>query len=338
MKLKIVFIGGAKRASTVLRSIVKRKDIAIEFAIFTEGYDYENKYCEVLVNIAKENNIEYVLTDKITAEIKEKVKDLKPEVIFGGGTWRSMVDKEFRELAPYGYISFHGTGLPYYRGWAGINWYIANGEKEYVNRMFQLDDGIDSGPLVANKEGNVFELRIDIDNDKHVAEILEEVYPLRVKVFNDLLDSLVKREIKFIPQDETLAGYTCNRSPEDGEIDWTKKTKEIFNFVRAQSHPYPGAFSFYKNKLFHVWRASIPKDARKYVGIIPGKIVERGPEGFVDVLTADGVLRIHEISVNGDNLIPSQFLKSVRQTLGYKVRDAIENLEQHIKIINSRLI
>lgn len=169
------------------------------------------------------------------------------------------------------------------------------------------------------------------------ARVLEEFYPIHVKAYNDLFDCLINGDISFIAQDESSASYTCHRGPDDGEIDWTRSTREIFNFVRAQSHPYPGAFSFYRNQKFHIWRVSVPENPKRFVGRIPGKVVERHPSGYVEVLTGDGVLRIEEISVNGETILPSKFLNSVRQTLGYKPRQAIEELENRIKAIERLL-
>jgi len=325
--LKIVFVGGTKRAVNLFSHIVeKRPEVRIKLAIFMEGYEDEKEFCSELVSLAEGHRIPYIVSDLITEHVTQKTRRAQPDVIIGGGIWRSMIKAEFCQSARYGFIALHGSGLPKYRGWAGINWYILNGEKEYVTRMFQLDDGVDSGPLVATKDGKLLEYKINIDNEKHVGEILEEFYPLHVRAYDNLFDSFLRGDISFIPQDETKASYTCNRGPEDGEIDWTWSTKDIFNFIRAQSRPYPGAFSFFRNQKFHIWRVAVPNPMKRFVGRIPGKIVERHPTGPVDVLTADGVIRLLEISVDGNNVPAISFLTSVREKLGFDARKAFESL------------
>ena len=76
--------------------------------------------------------------------------------------------RDFFSIPPYGYIGLHGTALPDYRGMAGINWQIINGEKQIKMRMYQLSDGIDDGPLVGDKQGSLLEYSIGIDNEKHL--------------------------------------------------------------------------------------------------------------------------------------------------------------------------
>jgi len=323
--LRTVFIGGGIRAVPLYEYILNREDVTIELAILMEGYDDEKKYCEELVKMSRKYNMMYVVSDVISKDILNRVKEIDADVILGGGTWRSILKKPFLTSAKYGYISMHGSGLPAYRGWCPINWYIINGEEELVSRMFQLDEGIDSGPLVADKNGRLFECRINL-KDKYYGEVLEELAQKRIKVYGKLLKCLLKNEITFIPQDDKLATYTCNRNPDDGEINWSEATEQIYNFVRGQSHPAPGAYSFYENKKFRVWRASIPREQKRYVGRIFGKIVNKLSSGEVEVLTGDGVLRIEEISVSGRKMVPRKFLSSVRAKLGFDFHKAYEEM------------
>lgn len=336
MKPRIIFLGGALRAVPVFKAIAMRDDISIEMAIFMKGYQDEWSFADQLATISKQHHIDYVITDSITKEIFQKVKSIQPQLVLIGGTWRSLLKNEFLQVAEYGCISLHATELPQYRGWACVNWYIINGEKEHVNTMFQLDDGIDSGPLVARKNGALFQLRFNIEG-KYFGEVLEELAGLRVKVYHEFLDCFIKEDIVLIPQDHSLAGFTCNRSPEDGVIDWNTSTQELLHFIRGQSYPAPGAYSYYENKKIILWRASRPENEKKYIGRIPGKVVARNDSGTVDVLTGDGILRIEAISVDGEPVTPKKFISSVRQTLGYKPEKAIEDLEKRIQYLEEKL-
>jgi methionyl-tRNA formyltransferase len=324
-KLRIIFIGGGIRAVPLYEYVLKRKELTMELAIFMEGYENEKKYCEQLVKMARQHNVAYIVSDIIKEDILERVQEKNADLILGGGTWRSILKRQFLTSAKYGYISMHGSGLPSYRGWCPINWYIINGEEELASRMFQLDEGIDSGPLVADKNGRVFECRIKLE-DKYYGEVLEELTYKRIEVYGRMLDSLLRNEITFIPQDDKLATYTCNRNPDDGEINWSENTENTYNFIRGQSHPAPGAYSFYQNRKFHIWRASIPSNPKRYVGRIPGKTIDILPSGEVDVLTGDGILRINDISVDGKEVLPRKFLSSVRVTLGFDVQKAYREL------------
>jgi len=75
----------------------------------------------------------------------------------------------------------------------------------------------------------------------------------------------------------------------------------------------------------------VPKNVWRYRGRIPGKVVDRHPDGQVDVLTADGTLRLERITVEGKEIIPSQFIRSVRVTLGFSPHIVFEELEKRIE-------
>ena len=203
--------------------------------------------------------------------------------------------------------------------------------------MFRLDAGIDSGPLVADKSGNVIECAVPIEPDDYYQDVLDKFHHARVSAYDRLFELLQKGDISFIPQDDSKAMYTCNRNADDAELNWDTDTLSIYRAIRAQSHPCPGAFSYFKNHKFHIWKASIPENAKRYIGRIPGKVVERHSKGEVDVLTGDGVLRIEEISVDGEFVKPTEFIKSVRQVLGYNSVKAISELKGKIKKLEERL-
>ena len=335
-KLKIVLIGGTHRALVNFSSLLKRNDIEIFYFIIQEDYSWDPQWHPKLEQLAKENNIPYETYPsgkKLSDETIQKIENVSPDVIIGAGIWRAILSSELWKTCKYGYIGLHGSLLPAYRGFANLNWYMINGEKEYGMRMIQLDEGIDSGKLVCGKDGKPIEAFVNLDIEKTIADILKEVEEISVKKNMELIDMLIKNEICFIDQDESQATWACHRGPEDGEIDWTKSSLEIHNFVRALSQPYPGAFSFFKNKKFFIWRTTLPKESKQYVGRITGKVVGRNQDGSVEVLTSNGIIKINEISVDGNKVKPSSFINSVREKLGYNPRLAIQNIETKIEDI-----
>lgn len=327
-KLKIYFVGGTKRAVNLYQKILEREDIEIVYSIFMKGYDDEHIYCEELVQLANKNNLQFIVSDKITDKIIFKINQDKPDVAIGGGIWRNIISKNFYSVPKYGYIGLHGSGLPKYRGWAGINWYIINGEKSYNLRMYQLADGIDDGPLVADKYGRLLEYKIPLENEKHIDQVLEELYPLHIKAYMDLFDLLVNGNIDFIPQNEAEATYTCNRNPEDGEINWNNSTKDIFNFIRAQSRPYQGAYTFFNGEKITFWRVKPRYDYSNYIGRIAGKVVTRNKDSnSVVILTNDGGIEVFEAENESGETDLLKIFNSVRKKCKSEVEAFIENFK-----------
>jgi len=330
-----VVMGGTHRAVLTLKEILKLKDVNIQFAIFQEDYPWDEQWLPDLKNLAEKNNISYHIYrsgEKIRPDTLECVKKLYSRAIIGIGIWRSILPASFWKNTKYGYIGLHGTLLPEYSGFAGINWYVINGEKECGLQMIQLDENIDGGKLVSKKDGTPFRKIISLDIKKTMREIMNEVEKNHVNLIIELIKSIKNDDISFSKQDESKTTWTCHRGPDDGEIDWTKTSIEIHNFIRAQSHPYPGAFSYYKNKKFHIWKSIILKNPKKYVGRILGKVVTRNKE-YVEILTGDSLLRITDFSVDGKKVIPNEFIDSVREKLGFDASKAIIELERRISEI-----
>jgi methionyl-tRNA formyltransferase len=109
-----------------------------------------------------------------------------------------------------------------------------------------------------------------------------------------LLDGIAHRTV----QNDDNATYLSLRRPEDGEIDWTKPARELHDFVRAQTRPYPGAFTFLPDgRLLRVWSATV--FPRPYHGI-PGLVGPAEGDGVV-VTCGDGALILQEVDAQDES-------------------------------------
>lgn len=242
--MKVVFFGATKFSEEVLTHLLVNK-INIG-ALFTIPQEFNISYSQTKVKnynyselelIAKENNIPcyYIESSESGKKIMdyfEVINEIKPDVILVMG-WYYMMPKKIRELAKHGAWGIHASMLPNYAGGAPLVWAIINGEKETGVTLFKLDDGIDDGDIIAQE-------KIIIEETDTIKEVYDKVTTSSKTI---LIDSLKNsNHIKFIPQDKTKIKIYPQRKPEDGEIDLTKTSVELYNFIRAQSSPYPGAF------------------------------------------------------------------------------------------------
>lgn len=133
-------------------------------------------------------------------------------------------------------INLHGSLLPKYRGRTPHIWAIINGEKTTGVTAHIIDKGVDTGPIIKQKE-------IHINPDDTGYSLLlkfEKVYPnLLISAINALFEG---NELKI--QDENNASFFGKREPVMGYIDFKNDSKKIIDFVRAQANPYPGAYYF----------------------------------------------------------------------------------------------
>lgn len=164
------------------------------------------------------------------------VDKYSPDLIILMG-WQKLIKKDVLYLPEFGCIGFHPTLLPKRRGKAPITWAIIDGLKESGVTLFFLDDGADSGDII-------FQNKFIIDDEDKAIDLHYKVNDILRKFMKKLLPLLEKGDIPRRKQDHSEATYTEKRTPEMGEINWNKSAKEIYNFVRALSPPYPSAFAY----------------------------------------------------------------------------------------------
>lgn len=207
--------------------------------------------------------------------------------------WRTMIPKSVLDAARGGLVVFHASLLPKYRGFAPVNWPLINGERETGVTMFYAAEEMDAGDIIEQRSRTITD---DTDAGTLDAWLNETVESMLGENLPKLADGTAPR----IAQDHSQATYAIWREPEDGHIDWSRPTREVFNLVRGLTSPYPGAFSLLDGRKLIVWSAEIEREPRAYVGRNPGKVERIIPGEGVNVLTGDGTLRIKRVQLEGE--------------------------------------
>ena len=220
----------------------------------------------------------------------DHVRRLAPDLILVIG-WTSLVPAEVLSLAPLGCVGFHASLLPKYRGRAPVNWAIINGETQTGNTMFFLDAGADTGAIIAQR-------RFPIEEHDTVATLYDRVAETGIQMLVEHLPQLKCGGAPRRAQDESAATVMRRRRPEDGLIDWSRGTRSLHDWVRALTHPYPGAFTTLAGRRLFVWEAR--PAGRGEPGPAPGAIVAAQPEGLL-VRTGDGLLLVTRAQWEGSH-------------------------------------
>lgn len=305
MEKKFVFIGGTLVG---YKSLIQLINIGTNLSkVFIEReHDHEiNKYWSKMEQICKDNNIPYEINCKIE-NMYDCIRSIKPHAIMCIGC-RRYIPKKVYSIATDCSLGTHFALLPKYRGFAPVNWAIINGENKTGVTLFHLDEGIDSGDIVSQKE-------VDIYEHDNINTVLERCIKQLENIIKEEVTNIENNLIKRQRQNEEEATYICSRSPEDGRIDWSKTTKEIHNLIRAITYPLPGAFSYLDEEKIIILESQ-PVDVGKYVGRIPGKIIKIDKNKGVVVLTGDGAILIKKI-IKNSKVIDSvdTAIKSIRKS------------------------
>jgi methionyl-tRNA formyltransferase len=207
--------------------------------------------------------------DVNSGETLTTVRTLEPELIFVVG-WSQLVRDPFIELAREGVFGMHPSLLPRHRGRAPIPWAILTGLARTGVTLFEIIDATaDSGWIVG-------QVVVDLAPDETATTLFARVADAHVELTRELVPQLLARTAPRIPQDPSRASNWPKRTPADGIIDWETRAPYLYDWVRAQTRPYPGAFTFVGDEKVIVWGARAVE------------LAETAPAGTIVGVQADG--------------------------------------------------
>lgn len=308
--LKYVFIGGSYRGYKVFMSLVDKAVLPSLFFILKEDDHEENKYSELIEQKCIDYSVEYRICKKLNNDDYSKIKKRQWDFGIVCG-WRTIIDLSINKYFKAGLIAAHDSLLPNYRGFAPLNWSIINGESKTGVTLFQINDGnVDSGDIINQTE-------IIIEGNDYAIDVYEKITTATVELIEKFIYDFKDGTWSLTPQDESLATYTCKRTPEDGKINWDKSSKDIYNLIRGLATPYPGAYCVYNNRTFHIQRAIIgPQNNKNFIGRISGKVISILEDG-IEILCGSGtiVIQLWEDKENHIVCKPSEIIKSISVNL-----------------------
>jgi len=256
-RMRIFFMGATKFGLRCLRAAIECNQTIVGCTstppVFKISYAPEGvknvNYVD-LVEVAKELGVPCIPYDrKNVLGFASEVAKLRPDVLLVAG-WYYMVPSSLRSVAPLGAIGLHGSLLPKYRGGAPLVWAIMNGEREAGLTLFHLEDVADAGDIIGQE-------KFPIGPDDTIADALARTDQAAERLLKRYLPLLAENRAPRIPQNHADATKFPQRKPEDGQIDWSKSPEETRNFIRAQTRPYPGAFTYIQGKKVTIWDATI---------------------------------------------------------------------------------
>lgn len=203
-----------------------------------------------------------------------------------------------------------------------MNWAIINNEIATGITIHLVSPALDGGNVL-------FQEAVPIMPDDTATGLYERLNAIQLR---ELGSAVVRAALgdPGNPQNPEEATFGCARVAADGEIDWTQTSPAIDRLIRALTPPFPGAFTHLEMEKLVITRASPRLNPPAYAGRIPGRIVGRSAaEGWVDVLTGDGVMRLFEVAVapfTGPSCSAAAVIRSTRCSLGLSRLDLLRRI------------
>lgn len=303
---RVLFIGSKESGLNVLKTIHKVSPDTLVGCVTVDDSDDSRSKLEEFRKFTKNNSIDLkILSGK--CDLTESVKKYKPELCIVMG-WYYIIAEELLTQVIGGFVGIHNSLLPAHRGFAPVVWSMIAGDKQTGFSVFSFDGGMDTGDIW-------YQGIVDIKEDDHIGDVLKKIDDQIELFFETRYIEILEGKMRPVKQKTTGITYGARRTPEDGLIDWNSSADEIYDFIRAQSKPYPGAYSKYKSKKITIWNARV--FPHKIQGM-PGQIglIDRDRNSLVVVCGHNTGLVLDYIEIDGTEIGVTNVIKSLNYKMG----------------------
>ena len=239
---------------------------------------------------------------------QEEMASLRPDVIVVAAYGR-ILPSPVLETPPHGCLNLHPSLLPEYRGPSPVVTALLNGRASSGVTLMQLDQGMDTGPIIAQRE-------YSISSEDTADTLTAALFSLGATLLIDHLDAWVAGELSAQPQDASRATATRKLERADGQADWQLSAEQLERRQRAYT-PWPGLYTHWQGQVLKLLDVTaLPEAASGEYQ--PGQVVplEPGPAP-VGVKVADGVLGLKRLQLEGRRPVDAgEFLHGYPQFLG----------------------
>jgi methionyl-tRNA formyltransferase len=303
---RLVFMGTPEFAVPILESLVGQYQVV---AVVTQPDRVAGRGRRVKYSPVKKTALAYDLPllqppSLRRPEAAEELRELAPDVIVVAA-FGQILPPEVLAIPPHSCLNIHASLLPRYRGAAPIAAAILAGEEQTGVTLMLMDEGMDTGPILAQAE-------CEIEPQDTTESLSVKLAHLGADLLVEALPCWLDGRIAPQPQDDRLATYCQIITKKDGLIDWSLPVTALWLRMRAY-HLWPGTYTYWRGKLLKILRARpvpIGPSEKK-----PGRVISL--DDGVAVVTGTDALLLEEIQLAGKKALAAQeFIRGQRDFIG----------------------
>lgn len=305
MSKRITFLISKQLGLKILEASIEVQKFAILEVITID--DSHDSRCELkaIQELCKNHSIKCSIAQS-RKDSERLVAESNPDTVMVCG-WYWIISSKLLQTVPGGFFGLHFSELPKFRGSAPLVWTILSGQQLAGASFFQFREGIDDGPIAA-------QIVVPIAENDDVGILLAKLTQASLRCWKDLLPKIATGTLRLKEQNHENATYCSTRRPEHGLIDWSLSSSELHNFIRAQTTPYPGAYTYYKGEVLRIWKAT-PYPNKYYSN--PGQVISRDLKGVLVGCGQESALWILCCQIEDQSRrTPYETILSLKDTLG----------------------
>jgi methionyl-tRNA formyltransferase len=244
---------------------------------------------------------------KKNEEFQAQLKALQPEAIIVVGYGR-IIPPWMLDLPRYGNINVHASILPKYRGAAPVQWAIAQGETVSGVTTMLLNEGLDTGDILLQKE-------LAIQPEDTAVTFAPKLAEIGADLLVETLRGLEEKTIAPVPQDHSKATLAPILKKEDGQVDFSRTARDIHNRLRG-FQPWPGAYTQFRGKNLKFVSARPENSLSK---LNPGELRVSDERLFVGC-ASQTVLELQQVQPEGKRIMTArEFINGYHPTAGERL-------------------
>jgi methionyl-tRNA formyltransferase len=276
--MRVVFFGYQEWGHTTLRAILDSSHEVLLVVTHPPSKDeYEQVWPASVAKLAADAGIS-VLERRYAndQEVEATLAELQPDIIVASD-WRTWLSPRIYGTARHGALNVHDGLLPRYGGFAPLNWAVINNETAVGVTVHFMNEEFDLGDIVLQE-------RVGVAASDTATDLYRKTLPLFGSMPLRALELIATDQAVRVPQDPREATFFHKRSARDSLIDWSKGAAHVCALVRAQSPPYPAAFTFHSGQVLEIHDAAV--STRAYGGTA-GRVAARAEGGVIVVAGQD---------------------------------------------------
>lgn len=284
----VVIFGNQQISIDCTQWLLKRRDVKIvAFVGCEKPRDHEYGYPSIKI-FCNENDILFVSPPSLDEAFYELFKSWKPDICLSI-YYRRILKSRYLSIPPMGFINLHPSLLPKYRGSMPTLWALFNNEKEVGSTIHYIDEGIDTGDIIAQKK---YTLSRNITGYRLHTSLMKIGFSLFKKTFSLILNGRAVRT----KQSHESATYFSSFNQQLLTVDWYSSSDKILSKIRALTKPYDGAVTHILDKDIIFWHAKKFMLSNKNLRG-PGIIMKTYKDGTFVVSCIDGFLLVTEFTI-----------------------------------------